>query len=278
MLQGNGFRKLAENHPVMRSFISALFMLACLSMNAQDVKPEIRGMWTNNNQKKPKVYTISNGEVVCNSSDVNNRYASSVKNFKTIEITSADGKNGRIIAQHDSENVIRYYAFDYFNLNTDSVKVAAIKSRFDNAEAAKACAKTKPETGETFYTNEYMGRLARIKRTPELTKEGYLSFLRDVSKEIQKPEVKNMKIEAGKNPDIVAREFMMKMVTKKQYQDKIIPETLEIAMNKFKDDANVKKVWPTIRVWFMPRPGAPTPAAPAKTSTPATPATPAKKK
>lgn len=252
----------------MRYLFLFLFLFSFTVCSSQTVTPDIRGMWITNNTKKPKVYTFNDDEVVCHISDVNNRYASSVKNMSTVEIKQTDMKNGRIIAKLDSENVSMFFAFDYFNLQSDSVRVAEIPTRFKTAEEAKNCPVQKPASGYVFYTTEYMGRLNRIKNTPALTKEGYMSFLREVMKELQKPESKKIKPEPGKTPDQQMKEFMNGMLSRKQYQGKIIPETLEIAMNTYKDDAGVKKLMPYIRQPFTPKPAASPATQPAPSTSP----------
>lgn len=240
-------------------FTSSIFTVFTI-VSAQAQTPDIKGMWSTSDQKKPKVFTINSDEVVCHISDVNNRYASSVRNFKTVEIRQTDMKNGRIIARHDSENVSVFYAIDYFNLNTDSVRVAEISKRFNDVEAAKNCPQENIAKAQVFYTTEYMGKLSRIRKTPAMTKETYTAFLRDVSKELQKPESKkNIKPQPGVPTDLQAKEFMMTMLSKKQYQGKIIPETLEVAIEKFKDEATVKKIMPMIRNSFVVKPTAPKP-------------------
>jgi hypothetical protein len=252
----------------MRLTIFSFLLIFSVSAFSQTEIPTIQGMWMSSYQKKLRVYNISDQEVNCNISDEINGHSAAVKNFKTVKIGTTDPKSGRIVAQLDSENVVKFVVIDYFNLNTDSVKVIERPARFESADAALNCPKDKGEKAQIFYTTEYMNKLSRIKNTPALTKDGYLSFLRDVVKELQKPQNKKIKPEPGKLPDAQAKLFMMNMVIRKEYQGKIIPETLEIAMEKFKNEDGVKKLMPIIKSSFMTKPGAaPAPGSP---TTPAT--------
>lgn len=243
----------------MRAFIFSLLLVSYLQVLSQD-KPDFHQMWTSQSDgKKIRVVQVMDDSVYIYNSDPTKLSLRYVQRYATkkLKINEKEG-NGFLVYEKDSADSKSYRRIEYSGLTLDSVSICEWEKSFEQADLAENPGSKSSSESKLFYTTEYFYYLKMSRSAPDLKKDEYVRFLKTVSEELKKPDIKANALQtAGKTTDQKMENYFHLRIRTAPFAMKIFPGNLSKAQKKFANDEVVKKHMQAIRPVFFVKPSDP---------------------